>query len=157
MTNDEEDSMSELYQSLSHSKWDCKYHVVFVPKRSFRTQTASESHFRASASATGCDLPRAGPAEGMPDYRGSSDAGPCAYMHRHSPQAPGGIGDRISQREECDRHRSPERQGAQLYRRAFLGPRLRRIDRRGRTGAGPNIHPRAGDCGWSSWTILNHS
>jgi len=24
--------MSELYQSLSHSKWDSKYHVVFVPK-----------------------------------------------------------------------------------------------------------------------------
>jgi putative transposase len=24
--------MSELYQSLSHSKWDCKYHVIFVPK-----------------------------------------------------------------------------------------------------------------------------
>jgi REP element-mobilizing transposase RayT len=20
------------YQSLSHSKWDCKYHVVFIPK-----------------------------------------------------------------------------------------------------------------------------
>ena len=25
--------MSETYLSLSHSKWDCKYHVVFVPKR----------------------------------------------------------------------------------------------------------------------------
>jgi putative transposase len=25
--------MSELYQSLAHSKWDCKYHVVLVPKR----------------------------------------------------------------------------------------------------------------------------
>lgn len=25
--------MSELYQSLFHSKWACKYHVVFVPKR----------------------------------------------------------------------------------------------------------------------------
>ena len=24
--------MSDLYQSLAHSKWDCKYHVVFVPK-----------------------------------------------------------------------------------------------------------------------------
>ena len=24
--------MSNMYQSLSHSKWDCKYHVVFVPK-----------------------------------------------------------------------------------------------------------------------------
>ena len=21
-----------MYQSLSHSKWDCKYHVVFIPK-----------------------------------------------------------------------------------------------------------------------------
>ncbi len=24
--------MSE-YHSLSHSKWDCKYHVVFIPKK----------------------------------------------------------------------------------------------------------------------------
>lgn len=24
--------MSEPYQSLSHSKWNCKYHIVFVPK-----------------------------------------------------------------------------------------------------------------------------
>ena len=24
--------MDNTYQSLSHSKWDCKYHVVFVPK-----------------------------------------------------------------------------------------------------------------------------
>ncbi len=24
--------MTEAYQSLSHSKWDCKYHIVFVPK-----------------------------------------------------------------------------------------------------------------------------
>ena len=25
--------MSDTFQSLSHSKWDCKYHVVFVPKK----------------------------------------------------------------------------------------------------------------------------
>jgi putative transposase len=25
--------MNEVYHSLSHSKWDCKYHVIFVPKR----------------------------------------------------------------------------------------------------------------------------
>ena len=25
--------MSDVDQSLAHSKWDCKYHVVFVPKR----------------------------------------------------------------------------------------------------------------------------
>src|SRR4029077_5120504 len=56
--------------------------------RSFRAQTASEGHFRAGAPATGCDLPRAGPAKGMPDYRGSPDAGPGAYVHRHSPKTP---------------------------------------------------------------------
>ena len=25
--------MSNLYQSLSHSKWNCKYHIIFVPKK----------------------------------------------------------------------------------------------------------------------------
>ncbi len=25
--------MKETYKSLSHSRWNCKYHVVFVPKR----------------------------------------------------------------------------------------------------------------------------
>jgi putative transposase len=25
--------MSQTSQSLAHSRWDCKYHVVFVPKR----------------------------------------------------------------------------------------------------------------------------
>lgn len=25
--------MTETYQSMSHSRWDCKYMVVFVPKR----------------------------------------------------------------------------------------------------------------------------
>ena len=24
--------MSDDYKSLAHSKWDCKYHVVFIPK-----------------------------------------------------------------------------------------------------------------------------
>ena len=24
--------MSDLYHSLSHSKWDCKYHLIFIPK-----------------------------------------------------------------------------------------------------------------------------
>ncbi len=24
--------MSDTYHSLAHSKWDCKYHIVFIPK-----------------------------------------------------------------------------------------------------------------------------
>ena len=30
--NTKENSMNNAYQSLSHSKYECKYHVVFVPK-----------------------------------------------------------------------------------------------------------------------------
>ena len=29
--------MADTYQSLSHSRWHCKYHVVFVPKRRRKT------------------------------------------------------------------------------------------------------------------------
>ena len=29
--------MLDAYQSLSHSRWNCKYHVVFVPKRRRKT------------------------------------------------------------------------------------------------------------------------
>jgi len=25
--------MADLYHRLSYSKWNCKYHVVFIPKR----------------------------------------------------------------------------------------------------------------------------
>jgi putative transposase len=33
MTNWQENQMSDVYQSLAHSKWRRKYHAVFVPKR----------------------------------------------------------------------------------------------------------------------------
>ena len=33
MRQPQEDAMENDYQSLAHSRWDCKYHVVFVPKR----------------------------------------------------------------------------------------------------------------------------
>ena len=31
--NNREDSIMREYKSLSHTRWDCKYHVVFIPKR----------------------------------------------------------------------------------------------------------------------------
>jgi len=27
------EEVKQEYQSISHSKWDCKYHVVFIPKK----------------------------------------------------------------------------------------------------------------------------
>src|SRR3970282_2723810 len=29
----EGDSYMKEYQSLTHTRWDCKYHVVFIPKK----------------------------------------------------------------------------------------------------------------------------
>src|SRR5216683_2191895 len=99
--------MSELYQSLSHSKWDCKYHVVFVPK--LCTKTTTEGHLRPNPSATGNYFPLASPTEGMPDHRRPLDVGSRPYVHSDSTQAPGGICDRLSEREERHRDRSPVR------------------------------------------------
>lgn len=32
MTTKDQMVQSASYQSLTHSKWDCKYHIVFIPK-----------------------------------------------------------------------------------------------------------------------------
>lgn len=41
--------MSELYNSLSHSKWDCKYPIIFVPKmRKKETARGHSSPFGAT-------------------------------------------------------------------------------------------------------------
>jgi REP element-mobilizing transposase RayT len=34
--------MSETYQRLAHSSWDCKYHVVFVPNALRETPLARD-------------------------------------------------------------------------------------------------------------------
>ena len=54
--------MDNTYQSLSHSKWDCKYHVVFVPK--YRRK-ALYGEIRKLARQKECQIP-----EGhlMPDH-----------------------------------------------------------------------------------------
>ena len=141
--------MSELYQSLSHSKWDCKYHVVFVPKRRRKAIFGQARRqlgaiFHALARQKECQI-----IEGhlMPDH-----VHMCIAIPPKHPVASvigflkGKSAIAIARLSGKERN---------FYGRAFLGSRLRRIDRRVRTGTGPNIHPRAGNGGWSSRTILN--
>ena len=138
--------MSDVYQSLAHSKWDCKYHVVFVPKRrrkaifgNIRRQLGPVFH--ALAKQKECQI-----VEGhlMPDH-----VHRCIAIPPKHPVA-SVIG---FEREECDCHRTTVREGEELLRGTFLGPRLRGVHGRVRTGAGAPIHPRAGRRGWH-WTIL---
>jgi REP element-mobilizing transposase RayT len=134
--------MSDLYQSLAHSKWDCKYHVVFVPKRrrkaifgQIRRQLGGVFHSLAKQKE--CQI-----VEGhlMPDHVHMCIAIP--------PEAPGRLGDWVSEREECHCHRTAVRKGEKLLWRTLLGPRLRGVHGGVRTGAGAPIHPRAGRRGW---------
>lgn len=53
--------MSDLYQSLSHSKWDCKYHIVFIPKARKRVlygkiRSALGPIFHELARQKGCSI-----------------------------------------------------------------------------------------------------
>ena len=139
-------SMSDVYQSLAHSKWDCKYHVVFVPKRrrkaifgNIRRQLGPVFH--ALAKQKGCQILEA------------FDAGPSAHVHYDPAQTPSGFGDWILERKERDCHRAAFRKGAELFRRTLLGPRLRRVHGGVRAGTGSLIRPRAGRRGWQR-TIL---
>src|SRR5437868_6150446 len=77
-----------------------------------RAQGPTESDLWSDPSAIGTDFPCLGAAKGMSDSRRASDAGPCAYVHRHSAQTPGGFRYRVSEREECDRDSPTARKGA---------------------------------------------
>ena len=60
------------YDSLSHSKWECKYHVVFIPKCRRKTLYAELRKHLGGVS-------QAGAAEGKPNRRGALDAGPRSH------------------------------------------------------------------------------
>src|SRR6516164_8437046 len=78
-------------------------------------QAAAESVVWQSPPALRGGLPCFGPAEGMPDSRRTSEAGPCAYVHSDSSEVPGGFGDRVPEGEECDCRGSAVRPGAELH------------------------------------------
>jgi putative transposase len=149
MTNDEEDSVSELYQSLSRSKWDCKYHVVFVPKRRRKAIFGQARRqlgaiFHALARQTECQI-----IEGhlMPDH-----VHMCIAIPPKHPVASligflkGKSAIAIARLSGKERNFTGEHFWARGYAVST---------RRVRTGTGLNIHPRAGGRGWSSRTILN--
>ena len=110
--------MSDLYQSLSHSKWDCQYHVVFVPQRRRKalfgqTRRQLGPIFHALAKQKECQI-----IEGqlMPD--------PVHMCIAIPPKHPV-IG--FLKGKECHRGGPAVRQGTELYGRALLGPWVRRF------------------------------
>ena len=81
--------MSDLYQSLSHFEMELQ-----IPYR-VRAQAATPGAVGSPAPPIGSYLPRSGATKGVSDCGRALDAGPRAYVHRDSPQAPSGVGDWI--------------------------------------------------------------
>ena len=84
------------YQSLSHTRWDCKYHVVFIPKR------RKKRIFGELRSPSRGDVPRPGRAQGIEDCGRASDGQSRAYVYQHPPEVCGGQCGGVSQGQECD-------------------------------------------------------
>ena len=117
--------MTESYKSMSHSKWDCKYHVVFVPKRRRKAMFGNirkelGAIFHALARQKECEI-----IEGhlLPDHVHMC----MAIPPKHAVASV--VGLPLGQERDCD-CQTVQRTAAQLHGRAFLGARLLRLDRR---------------------------
>jgi putative transposase len=75
------EEVNQAYKSLSHSKWDCKYHVVFIPKRRRKALFGQARRFlgeifHALARQKECQILEGHP---MPDHVHMSIAIPPKY------------------------------------------------------------------------------
>ena len=86
----------QSYETLKHTTWECKYHVVFIPK--YRRKTLYAQMRRD----LGPVVPILGRTEGMQSGGGALDAGPSAYASVGAAQVCGVAGDGFHQREECN-------------------------------------------------------
>jgi hypothetical protein len=131
--------MSEVCQSLSHSEWECL-------SRCIRAQTA-EGHLRPYAQAVGRDLSCLGSAKGVPDQH--------AYMCiAIPPKVPAASVIGFLKGKSAIAIARLMWQELETFRASIPGPRVRSIQRRVRTGAGPQLHPRTENCGWSRRSVL---
>jgi len=127
------------YESLSHSKWECKYHVVFIPKCRRKTLYGElRRHlgevFRKLAQQK----------ESRIEDR-SSDAGSRSHDDFDSAKIRGFAGGRIHQGQKCDPF-GPciQRKETQFCGAAFLGERVLRLDRRSRRSGDTGVHQKPG-------------
>src|SRR5437588_10675642 len=93
-TREESFTMDE-YESLSHTKWECKYHVVFIPKCRRKTLYGELRRHLG-------EVPHAGGAEGESDRRRAFATGSRRHDDRDSTEVRGVPGGGFHQGQECD-------------------------------------------------------
>jgi putative transposase len=112
--------MSDVYQSLAHSKWDCKYHVVFVPKR---RRKAIFGHIRSQLGAIFHALAKQKECQILEGHLMPDHVHICIAIPPKHPVA--SVIGFLKGKRHCDRPTG--RKGEKLLGRAFLGPRVRGV------------------------------
>ena len=110
------------YWTLCHTKWECKYHVVFIPKYRRKVLYGQLRRHLGEVLRRLAEQKESAIEEGhlMPDHVHVLIAIPPKFSV---------AGDRVHQGQERDSHCAQLRRAeAELRRAAFLGPRLLRID-----------------------------
>ena len=87
--------MANKANSLAHTKWMCKYHIVFTPK--YRRKIIYNQYKESIRDTLKqlCDY------KGVEIIEGASYAGPCAYVGKHTTQIECITVYGVSQREKC--------------------------------------------------------
>ena len=107
------------YRSLSHTRWDCKYHVVFIPKR---RKKAIYGHVRRMLGETLRELAAHKEAEIV---ERASAAGSRSHVLEDTSEIRGIERGWVPEREERDHDRSVFcGKGEEFHGRELLGQRL---------------------------------
>jgi hypothetical protein len=103
------------WQSLSHVRWECKYHVVIIPK--YR-QRVLYGRLKRQIGPILRELCRQ---KGVELLEGHCTPGPCASVPEHSAQVQCGPHDRVLKGQKCGADSPGSAAGAADDGAAFLG------------------------------------
>ena len=126
------------YGSLSHTSWDCKYHVVFIPKCRRKTLYQELRRHLGEVFRKLALQKESKVEEGhlMPDHVHNAAVDPAEIR--------GVAGGRFHQGQERDPHGSGLwRAQTQFRGAAFLGPGILRQHGRARRRSHPRLHPQS--------------
>ena len=107
----------EHYESLHHTKWECKYHVVWIPNR-------AESSLRTTSEGTGANPSRIGEAKGERGNGGDAKGRSRAHGALHPAEVLGIASGWVCERQERDLGCQGNGKQAEFCRTELLGPRL---------------------------------
>ncbi len=133
------------WQSQSHVKWYCRYHVVFQP------QVSKEGDIR-EFEKRGRENPEGTLRTGENRIGGGArDVGPRSPVSEYSPEVQRGEHDRVPERQVCDTN-PPGVLGEEeeLHGISFLGTWVLCQHGGSRRGSHPGVHPKPGGGGKTS-------